>query len=64
MDDTGLSSEINPPLTTVRIKVEEIGRVSLDKIIRLINNDYHGKIKTIINNELVIRKSCRNLNIK
>lgn len=60
-DDMELSSEIEPPLTTVRIKMEELGRVGLKKLIAIINNNYSGDIKTIIDNEMIERKSCRSI---
>lgn len=62
MDDMELSSEINPPLTTVRIKMEELGRVGIKKLISIINNNYEGEIKTVIENEIVERKSCKSIN--
>ena len=59
MDDMELSSEIDPPLTTIKIKMEKIGILGIRKIIALINNNYEGEIKTIVDNDLIIRKSCR-----
>jgi len=61
-DDMELSSEIEPPLTTVKIKMEELGRVGIKKLIAIINNNYKGDIKTIIDNEIVERKSCKSIN--
>ena len=61
-DDMELSSEIEPPLTTVRIKMEELGRVGIKKLIAIINDEYKGDIKTMIDNEMVERKSCRSIN--
>jgi len=62
MDDMELSSEIDPPLTTVRIKMEELGRVGIKKLISIINNNCRGEIKTIIDNEIVERGSCSRIN--
>jgi DNA-binding LacI/PurR family transcriptional regulator len=61
MDDMDLSSEIDPPLTTIRIKMEELGKTGLKKMINLINKNYKDDLKTIINNELVIRSSCKDI---
>ncbi len=61
MDDMELSSEIDPSLTTIKIMIEEIGVSGIKKIIALINNKYKGKMKTIVDNKLIIRKSCRKL---
>jgi len=62
MDDMEISSEIDPPLSTVKIKMEDIGSVGLKKLISIINKNYKGDIKTIVENNLVIRKSCKKLN--
>ena len=62
VDDMELSSEIETPLTTVRIKMEELGRVGIKKLIAIINNDYKGDIKTIIDNEIIERQSCKSIN--
>ena len=61
MDDMELSSEIDPPLTTVRIKMEELGRVGIKKLTSIINNNYRGEIKTIVDNEIVERQSCKSI---
>jgi DNA-binding LacI/PurR family transcriptional regulator len=61
MDDMEFSSEIEPRLTTVRIKMEKLGEVGIKKIIKLINENYEGSLKTIIDNEIIIRDSCRKL---
>lgn len=61
MDDMELSSEVTPPLTTVRIKMEELGRVGINKLISIINNNYNGEIKTIVDNELMIRETCKRI---
>ncbi len=62
VDDMELSSEIDPPLTTVVINIEELGRVGFKKLISIINDDYSGDIKTIINNKIVERGSCKRIN--
>ena len=46
----------------VRIKMEELGRVGIKKLISIINNDYSGDVKNIIDNEIVERKSCMSIN--
>ena len=53
MDDMYLSMEINPPLTTIKINMEEIGKASVSKLISIIKNKYQGKRKTIIKNRYV-----------
>ena len=61
MDDMELSSEIEPPLTTIRINTEKIGIIGLRKIINLINDNHKEEVKTIIENSLIIRKSCKKI---
>ncbi len=61
MDDMDLSSEIEPPLTTVRINMENLGQVGMEKLISIINNEYKGEIKTVIGNEVIERGSCKRL---
>lgn len=50
MDNMDLSSEIDSTITTIRIKMEELGKTGLKKMINLINEHYRGDLKTIINN--------------
>jgi LacI family transcriptional regulator len=58
MDDMELSSEIEPPLSTIRIKMEDMGVIGVSKLISIINKKYEGDLKTIIQNELIIRNTC------
>ena len=58
MDDMELSSEIDPPLTTVRIEMEKLGKEGINKLISIINKSYGGEIKTIINNVIIERGTC------
>jgi len=58
MDDMEISSEIEPPLSTIRIKMEDIGVLGVKKLISIIDKNYKGELKTIIKNELIIRNTC------
>jgi LacI family transcriptional regulator len=58
MDDMEISSEIEPPLSTIRIKMEDMGVIGARKLISIINKNYKGDFKTIIKNELIIRNTC------
>ena len=58
MDDMEISSEIEPPLSTIRIKMEDMGVYGVRKLISIINKNYKGELKTIIKNELIIRNTC------
>ena len=62
MDDMDISSEIEPSLTTVKIEMEALGQVSIRKLISIINNSYEGGIKTILNNTIIERDTCRRIN--
>ncbi|MCL4385790.1 MAG: LacI family transcriptional regulator [Cyanobacteria bacterium] len=58
MDDMELSSEIEPPLSTIRIRMEDMGVIGVKKLISIINKNYDGELKTIIKNKLIIRSTC------
>lgn len=58
MDDLPLSSVTSPPLTTVRIRMEQMGETALSMIQQLITGDYNGPKEVILGNELVVRQSC------
>lgn len=64
MDDIELSSEIEPPLTTVKIEMEEIGRIGIKKLISIINNNYKDELKTIIPNKIIERTSCSSFKMR
>ena len=63
MDDMELSSEIEPPLTTIKINTEKIGTIGIRKIINMIKDNHKEEVKTIIENSLIIRKSCKRLGV-
>ncbi|MHB1335352.1 MAG: LacI family DNA-binding transcriptional regulator [Candidatus Humimicrobiaceae bacterium] len=58
MDDMEISSEINPSLSTIRIRMEDMGVAGVKKLIDIINKNYKGDLKTILKNDLIIRNSC------
>ena len=58
-DDIFMSKYINPSLTTVRVQIEEVGKVAAKLLIERLNNSNgksHSSIK--IPTELIIRNSC------
>jgi len=61
MDDMDISSEIEPPLTTIKIEMEKLGQAGIRKLISVINKDYKGEIKTILSNDIIVRNSCRRI---
>lgn len=56
-DDTYLSSHLNPPLTTVKAPIEEVGRCAVKHLLEKINGDTVEPI-TLLPTELVLRQSC------
>lgn len=56
-DDVEVARYLSPPLTTVTIPIEEVGRVAIRKLLQLIQSgatERYTKLET----ELVIRRSC------
>ncbi|MCL6444397.1 MAG: LacI family transcriptional regulator [Alicyclobacillus sp.] len=58
MDDIPFSESSSPPLTTVRICIEEMGRKAVDILTRLINGEELTSTQIVLKNELVVRHSC------
>jgi DNA-binding LacI/PurR family transcriptional regulator len=56
-DDIHLAHYLAPPLTTVRVPVEQAGREAVRQLVRLIE-DGHAEPVTLLPTELVIRRSC------
>ena len=58
MDDVDLARYTQPPLTTVHIEREQMGREAVRRLIDLIEGRGAGPVKTIIPTRLVIRGLC------
>lgn len=58
-DDIDTGSQINPPLTTVRVQKEEMGKVGVRRLIQRIKNREKRAEKITLATELVVRKSCK-----
>jgi len=58
MDDIPLLDYVDPPLTTVRIYIAEMGRTAVGMLLDLIRGQYNGKNQIAIQPKLVIRKTC------
>lgn len=58
-DDIFVSRYLNPPLTTVRVNIEEVGKRAAELLLKKIQNN-NGVESSVINipTELVIRESC------
>jgi LacI family transcriptional regulator len=60
-DDIGWSRYTEPPLTTIKVFKEDMGRAAARRILELVNGDQSEPVKTRIKTELIIRESCREL---
>jgi DNA-binding LacI/PurR family transcriptional regulator len=59
MDDIELAAYTDPPLTTVRVGKEEMGRLAAERLIALIEReDGGGPAVVSVSGELVVRESC------
>jgi DNA-binding LacI/PurR family transcriptional regulator len=56
-DDIPLSRHLSPPLTTIRAPIEQIGRISVQNLVRLINAEPVEPL-VLLPVELVVRHSC------
>jgi LacI family transcriptional regulator len=56
-DDTRLARYLTPPLTTVRIPVEQAAQLAVDKLIQLIETG-EAQDSIVLPTELIIRRSC------
>lgn len=56
-DDIDVAEFLTPPLTTIRIPVESMGRMAVEQLLHLIRDDARGTIKQLEGN-IIIRDSC------
>jgi len=56
-DDAPIAALTDPPLTTVRQQVYELGTAAVELLLHLKEDDSHGPLRTILPTELVIRRS-------
>ena len=56
-DDIDMSSLINPKLTTVRQDIEKIGKISVDMLLDMANDNKANQETVLLEPELVIRES-------
>jgi LacI family transcriptional regulator len=57
-DDAPSATFANPPLTTVRQPVYELGVRAVDLLLRLLDQEAQGPLHEILPTELVVRASC------
>jgi DNA-binding LacI/PurR family transcriptional regulator len=56
-DDLGFSAFLSPPLTTVSAPTETVGRIAMEQLFSLFDNQFPGDI-TLLSTELITRRSC------
>lgn len=63
-DNTLIASITYPKLTTIDLKMGEVGRLAAERILEFIDNKDIYKIKDTIDTGLVVRDSCSKINIE
>ena len=56
-DDSSVSRIVEPELTTVRIDMDQMGRLAAEKLFSLIDGASLEETKIVIPTELIVRKS-------
>jgi LacI family transcriptional regulator len=56
-DDSPVSQFLNPPLTTVRAPIEQVGREAVRQLVRLIRGE-QAQGPTLMRTDLIVRESC------
>lgn len=58
-DDIPVARYVNPPLTTVRVRIAELGEAAFERLMRAIERPGEDKpSKQMLRTELVVRRSC------
>jgi DNA-binding LacI/PurR family transcriptional regulator len=57
-DDFEISRYSDPPLTTVRQPIQDIGRTMAQQILGLVNGDTHMPLEVVLPTELIVRRSA------
>jgi len=64
-DDIPVARHTNPPLTTVRVSIAELGEAAFERLLRAIERRGQDKpTKQLLRTELVVRASCSSHSIK
>jgi len=58
MDDIEMSAYTDPPLTTVRVAKDAMGRLAAEWLIGLIEGDATGRTAPSVPAELIVRGAC------
>jgi len=57
-DDIEMSQFVHPPLTTVRVHKEELGRIGVKMLIQRMEEQLHLPLTSYLSTKLIIRESC------
>jgi LacI family transcriptional regulator len=58
-DDIPIARYVTPPLTTVRVRIAELGELALERLVLEMGEEQHGKPQVQrLRTELVVRSSC------
>ena len=57
-DDVPLAAQVDPPLTTVRQPIAEMGKIACRLLVQLINGEEVQQRKVMLQPQLVVRQSC------
>ena len=57
-DDVPLAAQVDPPLTTVRQPISEMGRMACRLLVQLIQGEPVLQRKVVLHTQLVVRQSC------
>jgi DNA-binding LacI/PurR family transcriptional regulator len=58
-DDIDFAAFCNPPLTTLRVPAVEMGEMAVEVLMEMIEGNLREAKRIILNTELVIRESCK-----
>jgi DNA-binding LacI/PurR family transcriptional regulator len=60
-DDIEMSEYVNPPLTTIRVYKEDMGRLAVKMLLERMEGNIRFPLTTYLPTELIVRKSCGQL---
>jgi len=61
-DDIRLASFVDPPLTTIRQPMLEMGALAVKMLLRIIEEGEFDQRKIVLKSKLIIRESCKKIN--
>ena len=57
-DDLPLAAAVNPPLTTIRQPIQQLGSAATEALINLLEGDLSTPYRAVLPTELIVRASC------